>query len=87
MGHHHRGAVAMADEALRKAGDVRLRVMSHAIRHEQRGEIALMHGTQGFAAVGLGLRAMVAPAGEHPADRPDGLQEAEDRERSGAGQQ
>ena len=70
MSEHHRGAVRMADDALRTAGDVRLRWMSHAIRHEQRGEIALMHGVEGPPAVALAVRAMVDGAGAHPADRP-----------------
>lgn len=41
---HHKGAVKMADEAWRGRGDPRLRIMAHAIRHEQQGEIALMQG-------------------------------------------
>jgi uncharacterized protein (DUF305 family) len=59
---HHEGAVAMADEAMRRAGDPRLRIMAHAIRHGQRGEIVLMHGIpRGFAVARAGWRAMVAP--------------------------
>jgi uncharacterized protein (DUF305 family) len=69
MTSHHRGAIAMADEALREAGDLRLRLMSHAIRHEQRGEIELMHGRQGFAAVRSAVLNMLLPAG---AAHPDG---------------
>ena len=38
---HHKGAVRMADLAWRGRGDVRLRIMAHAIRHEQQDEIAL----------------------------------------------
>jgi uncharacterized protein (DUF305 family) len=76
MTFHHRGAVAMADEALRKAGDLRLRLMSHAIRHEQRGEIELMHGRQGFAAVRSAVVNMLLPAGAAPPDWEATLQRA-----------
>ena len=34
--------------------------MAHAIRHEQQGEIHLMHGTSGFDAVYAALRNMIA---------------------------
>ncbi|MCK1735652.1 DUF305 domain-containing protein [Bradyrhizobium sp. 138] len=51
MSKHHRGAVRMADQMLHSQGDPRLRIMAHAIRHEQQGEIALMHGANGIAAV------------------------------------
>jgi hypothetical protein len=40
---HLKAAVAMADSQLRHGSDPRLRIMAHAIRHEQQGEIALMH--------------------------------------------
>lgn len=71
MTRHHQGAVAMADQGWRQAGDLRLRLAAHAIRHAQRGEIALMHGATAFPAVAVALawRAMVDPAGEHPMDR------------------
>ncbi|WP_119156436.1 DUF305 domain-containing protein [Caldimonas tepidiphila] len=86
MSFHHRGAIAMADAALHRAGDPRLRLMSHAIVHEQRGEIALMHGVEGVPAVTMATRAMWARAGEHPADRPQGLpQQRRDGERGSAG--
>jgi uncharacterized protein (DUF305 family) len=62
---HHVGAIAMADEALRRAGDPRLRVMAHAIRHGQRGEITLMQGIpRGFAVTRAAWHAMLEPAGE-----------------------
>jgi uncharacterized protein (DUF305 family) len=51
MSRHHRGAVKMADQMWHSRGDPRLRVMAHAIRHEQQGEIALMQGESGMAAV------------------------------------
>ncbi|HET7884992.1 MAG TPA: DUF305 domain-containing protein [Bradyrhizobium sp.] len=57
---HHAGAVRMADEAWRGHGDPRLRIMAHAIRHEQQGEIALMRRTTGLAAVSDALRNMWA---------------------------
>jgi uncharacterized protein (DUF305 family) len=41
MTEHHRGAVSMANAEWHGSGDVRLRIMAHAIRHEQQGEIAL----------------------------------------------
>jgi uncharacterized protein (DUF305 family) len=68
MTSHHQGAIVMADEAIREAGDFRLRLMSHAIRHEQRGEIELMRGSQGFAAVRAALLNMLLPAGAAPPD-------------------
>jgi hypothetical protein len=48
----------MADAALSEAGDPRLRIMAHAIRHQQQGEINLMHGVEGIAAVRAASRAM-----------------------------
>ena len=51
MSMHHMGAVKMADQAWHGSGDIRLRLMAHAIRHEQQGEVALMHGVQGVDAV------------------------------------
>ncbi|MGA0595029.1 DUF305 domain-containing protein [Enterovirga sp. CN4-39] len=73
MSHHHAGAIQMADEGLRRAGDIRLRLMSHGIRHGQRGEVQLMHNLQGRAAVRSALAALVLPAGEHPSDRAPAL--------------
>jgi uncharacterized protein (DUF305 family) len=67
---HHEGAIAMADEAMREAGDPRLRIMAHAIRHGQRGEIALMEGPpRGFAATRAALDAMLSGPGEGIARR------------------
>ncbi|WOH49588.1 DUF305 domain-containing protein [Bradyrhizobium sp. sBnM-33] len=57
---HHKGAVKMADLAWRSAADFRLRIMSHAIRHEQQGQIALMQRIEGTAAVATALRNMFA---------------------------
>jgi uncharacterized protein (DUF305 family) len=68
MSHHHRGAVAMADEAIHGAGDLRIRLMAHATRHSQRGEIELMEGKQGFAAAGSAIANMIRPAGSAPPD-------------------
>ena len=48
---HHAGAVKMADQEWHSRGDPRLRVMAHAIRHQQQGEIALMERIEGVAAV------------------------------------
>jgi len=62
---HHEGAIAM-DEALREAGDPRLKLMSHAIRHSQRGEIELMHGSEGLAAVKSATLSLSAPSGGAP---------------------
>jgi uncharacterized protein (DUF305 family) len=60
MTKHHKGAVAMADLQLRGGSDPRLRIMAHAIRHEQQGEIALMHGMDGGSAVSLAFLNMFA---------------------------
>ena len=60
MTRHHKGAVAMADAQLRDGSDPRLRIMAHAIRHEQQGEIALMHGMDGGSAVSLAFLNMFA---------------------------
>jgi uncharacterized protein (DUF305 family) len=65
---HHAGAIRMAGEAIGQAGDIRLKLMAHGIRHSQRGEIELMHGTHGIAAVKSAALALVAPAGQHPAE-------------------
>jgi uncharacterized protein (DUF305 family) len=60
MTFHHAGAVAMADKELRGSGDVRLRIMAHAIRHEQQGEIALMKGASSLPAVRQAIENMLA---------------------------
>lgn len=57
---HHAGAVRMADQQWQGGSDPRLRIMAHAIRHEQQGEIALMDGAQGFDAVSTATRNMFA---------------------------
>jgi hypothetical protein len=53
-------AVARADPELRHGSDPRLRIMAHAIRHEQQGEIVLMRGVDGRAAVSNAFRNMFA---------------------------
>ncbi|MCB4821552.1 DUF305 domain-containing protein [Roseicella aerolata] len=68
MTFHHQGAIAMADQAIREAGTIRLRLMSHAIRHAQRGEIELMQGREGFGATRAAIANMLRPAGEVLAD-------------------
>jgi len=60
MSLHHAGAVRMADAEWHGRGDIRLRIMAHAIRHEQQGEIALMQGVSGVAAVGTAVKNMLA---------------------------
>lgn len=60
MTRHHKGPVAMADSQLRDGSDPRLRIMAHAIRHKQQGEIALMHGVDGGGAVSVAFRNMFA---------------------------
>ncbi len=75
MSRHHAGAVRMADEALVRAADPRVRLLSHAIRHQQRGEIDLMRGAGGVAAVAAASRNLVLPYGRVAADR--ALAEAE----------
>jgi uncharacterized protein (DUF305 family) len=59
MTRHHEGAIAMAEEAIRRANDPRLRLMAHALRHAQKGEIALMDGARGLAAVRIALQALL----------------------------
>jgi uncharacterized protein (DUF305 family) len=60
MSIHHAGAVKMADQEWHSRGDLRLRIMAHAIRHEQQGEIALMQGANGVEAVSIAIRNMMA---------------------------
>ncbi|MGJ4942041.1 DUF305 domain-containing protein [Bradyrhizobium sp. HKCCYLS1011] len=60
MSLHHQGAVLMADQEWHSHGDLRLRIMAHAIRHEQQGEIALMHGVSGVEAVRAAISNMVS---------------------------
>jgi uncharacterized protein (DUF305 family) len=71
MSTHHGGAIAMADQAMKQAGDPRLQIMSHGIRHQQQGDINLMHGLDGIAAVQAASRAMfftdAAPQAPGPA--------------------
>jgi uncharacterized protein (DUF305 family) len=69
---HHKGAIQMADDAIRNAGDIRLRLMSSATRHSQRGEIELMHGSEGVAAVKAATGALFLPAGRASADHRGG---------------
>jgi uncharacterized protein (DUF305 family) len=57
---HHAGAVKMAEDELRGGSDPRLRVMAHAIRHEQQGEIALMNCVKGEKAVLVAVSNMFA---------------------------
>jgi uncharacterized protein (DUF305 family) len=57
---HHAGAVKMADDELKGGSEPRLRVMAHAIRHEQQGEIALMNCVKGENAVLLAVSNMFA---------------------------
>lgn len=59
---HHQGAIAMANDALEHASDPRLKLMSHGLRHAQSGEIELMHGTEGLAAVSAATRSLLAPS-------------------------
>jgi uncharacterized protein (DUF305 family) len=62
MSFHHRGAIRMAVEEIRGRGDLRLKLMSQAIRHEQTGEIALMQGAgPDFATVRLAVRTLLGP--------------------------
>lgn len=63
---HHKGAIAMADEVVRSDADLRLRLMSHAIRHSQHGEIELMHGSEGIAAVRSATLSLIAPWAASP---------------------
>jgi uncharacterized protein (DUF305 family) len=63
---HHQGAVSMADDQLRNGRDLRLRAMAHAIRHEQQGEIALLHGVKGWQAVGQAMANMLADRTARP---------------------
>ena len=42
MRSHHRGAVTMTEEALRRAGDPRLRTFAYSVRHAQSGQIRWM---------------------------------------------
>jgi uncharacterized protein (DUF305 family) len=48
---HHASAVRMAVQEWHGHRDPRLRIMAHAIRHEQQGEIALMQEIEGLEAV------------------------------------
>ncbi|MCP3398928.1 MULTISPECIES: DUF305 domain-containing protein [unclassified Bradyrhizobium] len=60
MSLHHAGAVHMADNQWHSSGDPRLRLMAHAIRHEQQGEIALMNDVKGLEAVRQATRNLLA---------------------------
>jgi uncharacterized protein (DUF305 family) len=55
---HHAGATRMADEKLHSSGDLRLKLVAHAIRHEQQGEIALMNDTRGSEAARMAVKNM-----------------------------
>jgi uncharacterized protein (DUF305 family) len=62
MSIHHQGAVAMANDALVQASDPPLKIMAHAVRHAQLGEIKMMERVRGIQAVRASLAAMFAPA-------------------------
>jgi uncharacterized protein (DUF305 family) len=65
MTRHHLGSIAMADDVLGQAGDLRVDAMAHAIRHAQTGEIALMRGAgPGPRSVRIGLQSLLAPPGQ-----------------------
>jgi thioredoxin reductase len=70
----------MADKELRGSGDLRLRLMSHSIRHEQQGDIALMNGVAGFAAVAQAVQNMLWDGVNHERrdDMSDGTSEVFD---------
>jgi len=61
MTKHHEGSIAMADEAFENAGDPRLILMAYALRHAQRGEISLMQGSEGVAAVKSAIGSLFEP--------------------------
>jgi hypothetical protein len=60
---HHKGAIAMADEALARASDPRLKLMAQGIRHAQAGEIELMHASEGLSAVNAAVAALLGGRG------------------------
>jgi uncharacterized protein (DUF305 family) len=68
MTQHHQGAVLMATQLLQGPADPRLRVMAHATRHAQRGEIELLHGIGGWDAVRAAWTHMFGAYGEVAAD-------------------
>lgn len=70
MTEHHKGAVRMANAEMHSRGDWRLRIMAHAIRHEQQGEIALMQRMSGIAAVKAAFRNMFADNVNPPSPPP-----------------
>jgi hypothetical protein len=61
MTKHHEGSIGMADEATRNAGDPRLVLMAYALRHAQRGEVSLMQGSEGAAAVKNAIASLFEP--------------------------
>jgi uncharacterized protein (DUF305 family) len=71
MSFHHRGAIRMANDALEHGSDPRIRIMAHAIRHEQTGEIALMHGIRpGWRVIRIGLSSLFGtPHDPSPGER------------------
>jgi uncharacterized protein (DUF305 family) len=56
---HHAGAVKMADQQWDSRGDPRLRIMAHAIRHAQQGEVALLNGIEGISGVRTAAQNMI----------------------------
>ena len=60
--------IAMAEEAIREAGDPRLKLISHAIRHEQSSAIELMHGARGLRAVKAAVASLMFSGGSGCAD-------------------
>ncbi|WP_261330053.1 DUF305 domain-containing protein [Rhizobium leguminosarum] len=58
MTRHHRGAIMMADKAIKDAEDPRVVLLAHAISHSQSGEIDLMKRVKGTRAVRNAVRSM-----------------------------
>ena len=76
MTRHHEGVIAMADEAMRRGGDPRLRLMAHAIRQAQCAEVELMRGiARGPETAATAASALLDPAGEGRAERRDDAEE------------
>ena len=74
---HHRGAAVMADQMLHASGaDLRLRIMAQAIRHGQQGEIEMMQGTSGRAAVQAAVLDSLSLRVGPPSARTDGERNA-----------
>ena len=69
MAAHHAQGIELAQVAIEKAHDPYLKDLAQLTAASQKGEIEVMHGTEGIEAVKAATLSLIVPAGEASADR------------------